>query len=194
MAKVLILLLCLLFLSGCDTGSSFWRMPTYYILGQKIALDGEPRKLRTTPEGVMRIISATLEMNQGELQSIEEVMNVVVTEHGHACASVTDIYLADPKNPKGTDLIVTCFDGQTRKNYRLTQSRDGQWSSVIPIDSHFGDSVEEYFHLILFGQGFKCSKVSELFIINADKAYHAICIEGKYRMVIKRLKHHPLAT
>ncbi len=129
------------------------------------------------PEGMKRI-SETPGMKQAALQSIEKMMSVAVMGFGYICPTVTDIYLIDSEN-----LIGTCFDGKTSTNYMYVQSKDEKWYSVTPSEKRLLDSLEDGLQRIIYGQGFKCSKVTDILMIKWEEIFQVNCIEGKYKLV-----------
>jgi hypothetical protein len=154
MAKISMLALSLAFLFGCAT---------------------------TTPQehAGMKKASEILGRGQATLQSLEKMMSAVVRGFGHICATVTDIYSADPEE---TDRIVACFDGRAYTHYRVFLSRDEEWYSVTPTEKPSGVSIEDYTQTVVYGQGFSCSKVTDLLPIKWESIIQVTCLEGKYKL------------
>jgi hypothetical protein len=115
-------------------------------------------------------------------QSIEKQMSAAVTGFGYICPTVTDVHTesADQRY-----VILTCYDGNIiNTNYKLVSS--GEWYSVTPTDEHPRYSIEDKFFSTIFAQGFRCSVVTEVFMIKWDEIYQVICPERKYKLVTKK--------
>jgi hypothetical protein len=126
----------------------------------------------------MKRLSQTPGYTQASLESAEKMMSMAVMGFGHICPTVTDIYPLD-----ATSLIVACFDGKTHTHYKFVQSNDTEWYSVDPTDGHPPVSFEDFLQRSIYGQGFKCSKVTDILFIKWGEIFQATCIEGKYKVV-----------
>jgi hypothetical protein len=135
------------------------------------------------PEGMKRL-SQLPGMPQARLQSLEKVVSTAVMGYGYICPTVTDTYMPDPE---GVSMIVTCFDGKTSANYRYVESKDGEWYTVTPTDERPAfPSLEDLYQRSINGEGFKCSRVTDIVPIKGEEIFQATCIEGKYKVVTEK--------
>ncbi len=126
------------------------------------------------PEGMRSTQNIPIPMTE----SMQGMFKSLINQYGLDCARVTD--LGDVALEKNAIITKAQCDGQI---YKITTTRDGQWFSIVKTADPISQSMEALYQRVIYGNGFKCSDVTDIYGIKESSIFKVTCIEGTYKVV-----------
>lgn len=129
------------------------------------------------PEGMKS--TSPLEAGVVVTDSMEANVKRMINSFGFGCETVTNI--GDLKKLKESILSMRAECNEMRQ-YEIIATEDGKWYKVVPTIYSVGESLEKGFQRIIYGNGFKCSAVTDFYEIKKATIYKVDCPEGSYKV------------
>ena len=111
--------------------------------------------------------------------SLQSFFKSFINEAGLECSKVDDFGDATLA-PKPNSMVVKaqCPEG----TYIVTVTWDFEWFKVVQAKEPISKSLERPYQEAIYGNGFKCSDVTDFYEIKKGTLYKVDCLEGSYKV------------